>query len=80
VIHITQGVPVAIKDTFDNYADAAALHPAAYGQGHVYQMVEVGGMYDRYAVPPSLSGLSLGTSSIWGKVSDIDNLAAQWSG
>lgn len=69
-------------DTFANYEDAAALYTLAFGQGHVHRIVEIGGIHDQATaaiVAPCRRRLS-GTSSIWDKVSDIDDIAANWSG
>jgi len=76
---MTRDVPGAFADSFANYKDATALYTLAFGQGLVYQMVEVGGVHDKAITPPCGRRLS-GTSSIWGEVSDIDSIAAEWSG
>ena len=79
---ITNGVPRALIDTFTNYEDAAALYTLASSQEHVHQIVEIGDIHDHATtaiVAPCRRHLS-GTSSIWDKVSDIDDIAANWSG
>jgi hypothetical protein len=77
-----QGVPGATMDTFDNYEEAFALYSLAFDQGQVHRVVHVGGIHDQGPVapsPPHRHRLS-GTSSIWGQVSDINDIASQWSG
>jgi hypothetical protein len=83
VLPITQEVPGATVDTFDNYKDAFSLYCLAFDQGQVHHVVRVGGIYDQGVVtlsPPRHHRRLSGTSSIWGQVLDIDYIAAQWSG
>jgi hypothetical protein len=78
-----QGVPGATVDTFDTYKDAFSLYFLAFDQGQVHHVVWVGGIYDQGVVtpsPPHRHHQLSGTSSIWGQVSDINSIAAQWSG
>jgi hypothetical protein len=73
---IIQGIPGAISDDVASYDYAVALYTMAYNMGHVCRVVRVGGVYDDQHPHPSLSG----GSSIWDEVSDIGDVAAQWSG
>jgi hypothetical protein len=74
-----QGVPGTTVDTFDNNEDAFSLCSLTFDPGQVHHVVQVGGIYDQGVVTLSPSHhhhqLS-GTSSIWGQVSDIDDIAA----
>jgi hypothetical protein len=79
---LVKGVPDSFTDNFESYEDAVELYTLAFSLGYVFRMVEVGGIHDQSTappIPPPCRRFS-GSSSIWGGVSDIDDLAAQWSG
>jgi hypothetical protein len=82
VAPITTGVPGARSVSFDNHKAAAALYTAAFSQGLVHRIVAVGGAFDdetSIITRPRRPRRS-SESSIWGKVTDINDVAAQWSG
>ena len=79
---ITAGVPGVQSVAFDNHNTAAALYTAAFSQGIVRHIVAIGGAFDdetSITTRPRHPHRS-SKSSIWGKVTDIDDVAAQWSG
>jgi hypothetical protein len=82
VLPIVTGVPDASIDSFVAHKDAYRLYIAAYDQGMVHRVVEVGGAYDdKQPVPKRLPRPHRSSeSSIWGQVMDINEVAAQWGG
>jgi hypothetical protein len=82
VLPIVTGVPNASTDSFIAYNDAYCLYVTAYDQGMVHRVVEVGGAYDdKQPVPKRLCRPCRSSeSSIWGQVTDINEVAAQWGG
>jgi len=82
VAAITQDIPGALQDAFPSYEDAVALYTAAFGIGHVHRVVEVDGIHDQNiaATPLIYQRRQSAESSIWGRVSYINNIAAEWEG
>ena len=82
ITSLVKGVPDSLTDEFESYEDAVKLYSLAFTLGHVFRMVEVSGIHHRSAAPPILhpGRRFSGSSSIWSKVSDIDDLAAHWPG
>jgi hypothetical protein len=79
---ITTGVPGARSIPLCDYNAAIALYSAAFAEGLVHQVVEVGGAYDDQVLSPirARRPRRSSESSIWGKVTDIDEIAAEWVG
>jgi hypothetical protein len=79
---VTYGVPRARSVPLDSHKAAVALYAAAFSEGLVRRVVEVGGEFDdQKRVPKTLRRPRRSSeSSIWGKVTDIDGVAAQWGG
>ena len=82
VATITSGVPRARSVPLDSHAAAVALYAAALSEGLVRRVVEVGGEFnDQQRVPRMLRRPRRSSeSSVWGKVTDINDVAAQWGG
>jgi DNA-binding LacI/PurR family transcriptional regulator len=82
VTPITTGVPGAQSVAFDNHKAAAALYTAAFSQGIVRRIVVIGGAFDDETsiITRSRRPRRSSESSIWGKVTDIDDVAAEWRG
>ena len=76
---VVEGVPGAICDSFDTYKSASTLYTAAFGQGLVRRVVEVGGIYDddvKFVSPRQRRRRRSSKSSLWDKVSDINDATA----
>jgi hypothetical protein len=74
------GVPGAVSDSFDNYKAAYTLYAAAFEQGQVQRVVQLGGIYDNDTPFPTQRRSISAESSLWEMVSDINDAAAHWTG
>jgi hypothetical protein len=77
---ITTGVPGARSVPLCDYNAAVALYAAASAEGLVQRVVEVGGVYDDEVLSPTKirRPRRSSESSIWAKITDIDDVAAKW--
>jgi hypothetical protein len=82
VAPIIARVPNTLTNSFAIHKDALALYTVAYDMGLIHHVVEVGGNYndERAVRKRPRHPRKLSESSIWGQITDIDEIAAQWGG